>query len=104
IGLTFRAFAGTVVVPELDQDVVGFGSQDGFPAFFTTETFRTAAIQREVQDFDMEIEGSAEAGSPASFVVDRRVADQCDLDGGEGQWSEQQQEGSTIEHGEPGVA
>ena len=75
------ALAGAVVVPELDQDVVGLAGHRGGPESLGAEALGTAAILGEVDYLHVFAEPGAEAGTPASLVIHGGIADQDDANG-----------------------
>ena len=81
VGLAVRALAGPVVVPELDQDVVGLAGHRRRPQPFVAEALRTPAVLGQVDHFHVRAEPRAEARTPAALVVHRGIAHQHDADG-----------------------
>lgn len=82
VGFAFGAFAGHVVVAELDEDEGGFGVEDLFPVAGVAEAFGALAAAGEVQALRVGAEVFGEGGPPAGFVGDGGVSGQRDSGAG----------------------
>ena len=78
VGLAVGAFAGTVVMTELDEDVFRGPINGWFPGAFVAETLRTAAVAGEIADLGFPGEGGAEAGAPAAPFGNGGIPDEGD--------------------------
>lgn len=82
VGFAVGAFAGHVVVAELDEDVGGLGVDDLFPVAGVAEAFGALAAAGEVEAFGVGAEEFGEGGSPSGAVGDGGVAGEGDSGAG----------------------
>jgi hypothetical protein len=104
VGFAFGAFAGHVVVAELDEDVGGFGVEDFFPVAGVAEAFGALAAGGEVEALGVGAEEFGEGGSPAGFVGDGGVSGEGDAGAGffsvaDAEAEGEQEEEAAAEHG-----
>ena len=104
VGFAFGAFAGHVVVAELDEDVGGFGVEDLLPVFAVTETFGALAAAGEVEAFGVGAEEFGEGGTPSGGVGDGGVTGEGDagagfFSGADAEAEGEQEEEAAAEHG-----
>lgn len=74
VGFTFGAFAGHVVVAELDEDEGGLGVDDLFPVAGVAEAFGALAAAGEIEALGVGAEEFGEGGTLAGCVGDGGVA------------------------------
>ena len=81
VGFAFGAFAGHVVVAELDEDEGGFGVEDFLPVAKVAEALGALAAAGEVEALGVGAEEFGEGGSPSGLVGDGGVAGEGDAGG-----------------------